>query len=351
MAGNLTEWEKDQIKTIDNLIQKCKLRYYALEREHRLLNTPAPQDVEETLKKGQKESVPKRLRYFAADLYSTLDFLCYLSYCHFKNDGKPSNSAGARNVKFPYKNLKKSDVRGQEDSCEKQRENFAWDHFITIYLYFQPGQFVLVDASTPGRYDRFKKYVLNCQVITKIGPNGQPLQQQDKMEEAATNFNTLHFLRNTTVHRNLVDINVHNGCLYLNLQDGSHEFVPERIPDRDNDPDQWQSIKASPGCWVTIPSFISSRMKNATPKQLLIVTDGILQFVIYTRDELLKIAFPSVDGTDGDIPEFDCGAVRCGESGGVDGVHIGRQPNQRDYSWDEFGQKCDKIRTDDFWAV
>jgi hypothetical protein len=334
MAGNLTQWEKDQIKTIDNLIQKCKLRYYAFEREHLRLNTAAPQDVE-TLKKGLKESVPKRLRYFAADLYSALDYLCYVSYCHFKNDGKPTNSAEARNVKFPYKNLKKSDVDGQEVSCKKQRENFAWDHFITIYLYFQPGQFVLVDASTTERYDRFKRYVLNCQVITKIGADGQPLQQQDQMEEAATNFNTLHYLRNTTVHRNLVDINVHNGWLYLNLLDGSHEFVPERIPDRDNDPDQWQSIEGSR--WVTVPF-------TSTPERLLTVTPNLLRFVINTRDELLEIAY----GPDGDIARFDDDEVRRGLD---DGVHIGRQSNQRDYRWGVFEEKCDVMRTSDLWAV
>ncbi len=345
MAGNLTQWEKDQIKTIDNLIQKCKLRYYAFEREHRLLNTPAPQDVE-TLKKGLIESVPERLRYFAIDLFSALDYLCYLCHCHFKNKGNPSNSGEARKVNFPYKNLQKSDNDPQKTICKGQKESFVWENFKTI---FGIGQ----HASAPERYPRFRQMILNCQVKTKIGADEKPLKQQDKMKKAATDFSILHFLRNITVHRNLVDINVHNGWLYVNLLDGSHEFVPERIPDRDNDPDQWQSIKALPGCWITIPSFISSRMKNGdTPKQLLIVTDEILQFVIYTRDELLKIAFPSVDGTDGDIPEFDRGAVRCGESGGVDGVHIGRQPNQKDYPWDEFGEKCDIIRTAaDLWAV
>ena len=356
MAGNPTQWEKDQIKTIDNLIQKCKLRRYAFEREHRLLNEAAPQDVE-TLKNGLIESVPERLRYFAADLYSALDYLCYLCYCHFKNNGNPSYSPEARNVKFPYKNLKKSnpkksnpkksnpnnpDVDGQEVSFRRQREKFVRDHFTTI---FGPE-----DDSAQERYGRFEEMILNCQVITNIGADGKPLKQQDKMKKAATDFSTLHFLRNITAHRNLVDINVHNGWLYLNLLDGSHEFVPKRIPDRDNDRDQWQSIKGSPGCWITIPSFISSRMQNGDmPKPLLIVTENILDFVIYTRDELLKIAFPSVDGPDGDIPEFDRGAVQCGF---VDGVHIGRQPNQRKYSLDEFGEKCDIIRTHaDLWAV
>ena len=304
MARNLTQWERDQIKTIDKLIQNCKLTYYAFEREHLRLNTAAPQDVD-TLKKGLKESVPERLRDFAADLYSTLHFLCFVCHCHFKNHGNPSNSAEARKVQFPYKNLTKSDDDPQKAICSGQREKFVRDHFTTI---FGPQ-----DTSTQERYDRFKEIILNCQVITNIGADGQPLQQQDQMKEAATNFNTLHFLRNTTVHRNLVDINVHNGWLYRNLLDGSHEFVPKRIPARDKDRRHWQSIKGSPGCWVTVP-FIS------TPEPLLTVIPNLLRFVINTRDELLEIAY----GPDGDIARFDDHEVRRGFD---DGVHIGRQSN------------------------
>ncbi len=352
MAGNLTPWETDQIKTIDNLIQKCKLRYCAFESEHRVLNPATPQDVE-TL----KESVPERLRYFAADLYSALDFLCYVSYCHFKNDGNPSNSAEARNVKFPHtKKLRKLiDVDGQElvsirgQEVRGERGKFVWNNFRTMFTCFQPDEFGPQDASTQQRYDRFEEIILNCQVITNIDEDGQPLQQQDQMEEA-TAFNTLHFLRNTNIHRNLVDNTVHNGWLYVNLLDGSHEFVPQQIPDRENDPRNWQSIEVGqPGCWITIPSFISSRMENGDMlKRLLIVTQNILDFVTNARDELLKIAFPSVYGTDGGIAEFDRHAVRYGLE---DGVHIGRPPNQRDYSWNDFYEKCHVMRTSVFWAV
>ncbi len=324
MAGNLTQWEKDQIKTIDNLIQKCKLRYCAFEREHLRLNKAAPEDVE-TLKKGLKESVAERLRYFAIDLFSALDYLCYLCHCHFKNKGDPSNSGEARTVNFPYKNLQKSDDVPQKTICKGQKESFVWENFKRI---FGIGQ----HASAPERYARFRQMILNCQVKTKIGADEKPLQQQEPMKDAAKYFNTLHFLRNSTAHRNLVDMKVKNGWLYVNLRNKSREFVPERIPDRDNDPDQWQSIKFSLGCWVTVP-FIS------TPEPLLTVTPNLLRFVINTRDELLEIAY----GPDGDIAKFDDDEVRHGLD---DGVYIGRH-----YLWAEFDEKCDVMRTSDLWAV
>ena len=118
MAGNLTQWEKDQIKTIDNLIQKCELRYSEFQSKYddliigHVVDTSEDTSVELRRRAAErigaanylKEWLQQELRYFAIDLYSVLDYLCYLCYCHFKNNGNPSDSPEARNVKFPYKN-------------------------------------------------------------------------------------------------------------------------------------------------------------------------------------------------------------------------------------------------------
>ena len=125
MAGNLNGWEESQIKAIDKLIQKCWLRYYAFEREHFLLNQPAEFNM--------SEHMSERLRYFATDLYSVLDYLCYFCHCHYKNNRQPSYSKEARNVKFPYKELKTSDVPAMEESCRNKTERFLSEHFNTIF--------------------------------------------------------------------------------------------------------------------------------------------------------------------------------------------------------------------------
>ncbi len=289
MARNLTQWEKDQIKDIDNLIENCKLIYSEFRSEcirFILLKIGAANDL--------KESLRQKLRRLVIDLYSALDYLCYLCYCHFKNNGNPSDSPEARNVKFPYKNLKKSDVDGQEVNFRRQREKFVRDHFTTI---FGPQ-----DASTQERYDRFEEIILNCQVITNIGADGQPLQQQVQMEEAATCFNALHYLRNTNIHRNPVDIEVEDGWLYVDL-DMNFEIVRERIPARENDP-YWESFQVCSVCCIAIPSFMEGMENGKKPRPLLSVTENILDFVINTRNELLEIAFPHVDGLDGDILKF-----------------------------------------------
>ncbi|CAB4008932.1 Hypothetical predicted protein [Paramuricea clavata] len=256
MAVNLTQWEKDQVKAIDNLIQKCKLRNIAFEREQYKLNILLNQNAAvETFVERLYEQVPQRLRHFATDLYSALDFLCYLCYCHFKNNGNPIHDSAARNVSFRrHKNLKRSDVAAQEDSCSSKRREFVWREFTTVLTCLPQDGFGPLDEVTQQKYNPFKEIILGCQIITKIGGDGQPVQPQPDQLDEAKYFNRLHYLRNTTVHCNFVQINVQNGWLYFNRQDGSHEISAVPIPDRDNDPVNWESFPVHPGYWIPVPS-------------------------------------------------------------------------------------------------
>ena len=84
-----TAWEREEVEKIDKLLRRCQLRQIAFEEQHcRIKEIPS------------EEMVSERLRYFATDLYSVLDYLCYLVYCHFRNGGRLSDSPEARNVKF-----------------------------------------------------------------------------------------------------------------------------------------------------------------------------------------------------------------------------------------------------------
>ena len=333
MAGNLNGWEESQIKAIDKLIQKCWLRYYAFEREHVLLNQPAKFNMSEE----RKEHMSERLRYFATDLYSVLDYLCYFCHCHFKNNHQPSYSKEARNVKFPYKELKTSDVPAMETSCENKTEKFLSEHFNTIFG--SPD-----DEASRLRYEDFKKFIRSFQVVTRVDGQGNPVLQNQQPEQTvnAKNFNILHYLRNTTVHRNLIDIAVENAWLYVNLQDGSHQIsveMPERIDDRRN----WQSIRVVPGCWITLPSAGSNGLETKT---LLSVLSELLKFVKTAVQNLLSIAFSD------QIPEYHHDTVRTGLD---DGVHIdpdGDRRNTVNYTWAQFEERC-YIHEDNsyLWAV
>lgn len=312
-----------QVKAIDNLINECRLRYFAFEREHRLLNTDGFTMSE--------ERVSQRLRYFATDLYSVLDYLCYLCYCHYKNNGNPNNSREARNVKFPYKELKISDVLAMNNSWKKRTRQFVEQHFNTIFnnTGLQPDEF---DEATRQLYNAFEEFILSCQIVTKVDGQENPVPQDEQppQRDNAKNFNTLHYLRNTTVHRNLIDIAVERAWLYVNLRDGSHE-VSVKIPQRIADSQNWQSIEVSPGCWITPPSVGSVGLETETVA-LLVILPKLLNFVIDTRNSLLQTAFSD------QIAEFNRDTVRRGLNDGVRIDQNGDGINIITYNWTKFDE-------------
>ena len=177
--------------------------------------------------------------------------------------------------------------------------------------------------------------------MTKVDgqENAVPQNEQPDQTDEAKNFNILHYLRNTTVHRNLIDIAVENAWLYVNLQDGSHEISVE-MPERIDDPQNWQSIQVGPGCWITLPSVGSNRFEAT---RLLIILEGLLHFLINTRNGLLRMV------SDG-IPEYNRDTVRRGLN---DGVRIDLDDDEDGLiTWDEFDEKC-YIHEDNsyLWAV
>ncbi|XP_028391300.1 uncharacterized protein LOC114516117 [Dendronephthya gigantea] len=357
MAVNITEWEKSAIANIDNLINKCKLRMFAFEREHLMLTQNAGVDP---LALMIQDRAPQRLRYFATDLYSALDYLCYLCHCHYQNEGRPSYSQEARNVNFPYKILRETTAGGQREVCEKKANNFAKKRFETIFGPLDgaeaggpapgaeaggpapgaeaggpaPGAEAGGPAPNQNMLNEFKQIILRCQIKTKIDGSGSLCDQQGTPNDAARDFNTLHILRNTAVHRNLVFVNVKPGKLYFNRREGYHEVKPGEIPERENNPELWQSFPSNPGCWITVPPLGPRR--DYTQEKILEVAIRLVDFVKDTRDDLLQLAFPHHYGTGENfsVRPFDNGKVRRGMD---DGVYIGNNPH---YSWDKFDQAC-----------
>ena len=272
MAGDLTEWENSQIEAIDKLIQKCHLRSVAFQREHSLLDNPEFIISEELMS--------ERLRYFATDLRSVLDYLCYFRYCHNKNEGKPSDSQEARNVNFSYNELR-----------------------------------MIFDVPLDGQ--------------------GQPFEQSVE----AKRFNTLRYLRNITVHRNLIHSEMPKVWSYENLLDGTREFTTERKEERIRNSNIWKSVEFSKGCWITLPADCLEDILKDRKEALLIILDRLLRFVIKTRNKMLAMV-------SGQIYEYNHDRVRSGSDTGV------QIRGDRNYTWDKFDEKCG-IKDDGscLWAV
>jgi hypothetical protein len=270
--------------------------------------------------------------------------LCYLSYCHYNNNGKPSFSTEARNANFPYKNLKISDHPEQD-----KRSKFVWDKLKTIFGKEQnPDGHSDDEASVVQMFHRLSEIITNCQILTKVGGNGLALAatEQPKPSEDARDFSTLHFLRNVAVHRNMVDVAVKLGRLYINLTEGWHETTTDVRDDRENNPN-WQSIPIDPGFWIIVPP-VALNGQDHTAEPLLKVVPRLISFVKRTRDALLQLAFPQHYNTIGGIPPFHDDKVRRGLN---DGVRIGQEYHS---PWENFDEKC-YINNDNFdsnlWAV
>ena len=306
-----TAWEREEVEKIDKLLRRCQLRQIAFEEQHRRIKEIPSQEL-----------VSERLRYFATDLYSVLDYLCYLVYCHFRNGGRFSLSPEARNVKFPFKlNLRRSDVPGQETWSSKQ---------FRILIGVPIGPY---DQTTNDLLPWWQELILNCQIMTEVDADGHVIPQPEQTEDAKT-FRALHYLRNCTVHRGLVTATVKNGVLYYNKQAGSHEVVHGRIDERENDPD-WQSLEVTPTYWIEIPPEGNdvSRFQSITT-----VASRLLAFVRNIRKSILDAVFPyhflNLDDRDrNDRVRF----------GLVDGLYIG------DRHYPDFREEI--VKEFDLWAV
>ena len=279
-----TKWEHGQINYIDKLLQRCKLRKIAFERQQNRIH-----------QNQSEELVSERLRYFATDLYSVLDYMCYLLFCHFNNNGNRSDSPHARRVNFPspMPGRSRSEIEASVDGRLKVFTNN-------------------MDVANP-MYVQLRELILNC-LTTEGGANGgggQPPSIEVRSLKA------LHYLRNCTVHRNLVTASARDGVLYYNQNNGSHEILPGRINERENDPNgEWVGIEIHPAYWVEIPT------EDNTFKPITVVAPDLFNLVKNIRDNILRCVFPPV------FPGFDQSEWSV-DFGLEDGLRIGPPPRSR----------------------
>ena len=307
------------IEKIDKLLQRCQLREIAFEEQKRRIT-----EIQ------SEELVAQRLRYFAIDLYSVLDYLCYLSYCHFNNNGSPIDDAEARNVKFPYKSdLRSSENQGQEIAFKLQRDNFVSTQLGNLGL---PGDIT----------SEFGKLIMRCQIITKVKGDGTtPVPKQPERDDAK-NFRVLHWIRNNTVHRDLVAAVVaQNAYLCYKKEDKSHKIEPGILTKEElnanYNPKFWEVIESKePSYWIEIPPMGEFYQRF---EPVVRIANLLLKFVIKMRNKWLKLVFNN------EFPEFAEGTrnVRC-ENGNV---HVGTTQ----FSLNEFDAIMTLINTFDLFFV
>ncbi|KAJ7369852.1 hypothetical protein OS493_035928 [Desmophyllum pertusum] len=187
----LTDWERNQIQAMDTLLRNCEIRNAEFNIKHHLLNQNEP-------------NVPTadewaRFRSFTIDLYSVLDYICYLLFCHFQNGGQPDFSSRSRNVKFPYtERLRKSESPGQENGAKQNRERWRQEQMQIIFGYgpFQEQEYRL--------YDYVSNSLLEVQHIKEVDAAGNIIGGNPEEGSVVESFNLLHFYRNYSAHRDFI---------------------------------------------------------------------------------------------------------------------------------------------------
>ena len=90
--SSLTDWETDHLENVHLLLEQARQSYLYFE--------------EKELRSGKEvDCRPKedwlKFRGIVYDLYSVLDYVYYLLYCHFCNKGEPDLSQKKRSFRLP----------------------------------------------------------------------------------------------------------------------------------------------------------------------------------------------------------------------------------------------------------
>ena len=316
------------VDAIDFLLREARVCCFQLQCIHSLLNDD-PNWENEEWRRRMEANTAMIFRDMVSYLYSVLDSIYYFLYCHFQNNGTVSFTNAAFNIKQPINlGLKYSQNPGRDNGpeCKRKRNDWVEDRCEEIFgaQYYQNDNLSSRLADLRG----FQNYLLSIQAITEVndaggvvlGGNGgvklvsacnilhpdpqagpdrrfnptsidfQELPSVENMDywNEAMIFNLLHFFRNFTTHRTLIECQTRDG--YLNVDTGDFRPVDEN---RQLDPAQW--IRIARGSWIKVPELSHLRHRGRVDPitfyklPMLRVCSKLMDFVRVQRHNLLII--------------------------------------------------------------
>ena len=238
-------------------------------------------------------------RNMMSSLYSVLDQVYYFLYCYYQNNGQTSFGAQAFQTNAPCKqNLKWSaDVTTEKQQWSGTRKKWLDDW---CNLIFGP--------ANPQHMDWFRSNLLSLQAVREVNNAGQPVKNHGEISlmyfsdgevhpllstkdmddwRDVTWFNLLHFYRNFTTHRTLLQTVTDTGYS-LN----SSTFAPEHTLSAEQiNNGEWFPV--AKGHFIMVPELSHLRDKDRTDppkfymKPLLRVCSHLFSFVKTQRNNLV----------------------------------------------------------------
>ena len=308
------------VDAIDLMLRQAQVCNAQLQCIHYLLNQDPNAENEEWRRK-MATNTALIFRDMVSYLYSVLDSVFYFLYCHFQNNGTVSYTSASCNINQPIaQKLQYSQNIGRDASCKDKRNEqvekwceaiFGADYYNKIEL---------------AKIRRFQKNLLSIQVITEVSGNGDavlddtgdvilrracniqleerqavpfnPTSVEFKLLPSVQNINNwneamilnlLHFFRNFTTHRTVIECKEMRGHLNLDTM----EYMPSERESSDTTKLQWIVIKE--GSWIKVPELRHLRQKQRSYPitfynfPVVSVCHKFFRFVQGQRDRLLAI--------------------------------------------------------------
>lgn len=287
------------VDAINLVLREARVCFCQLECIHDLLNSDPNRENEEW-RRNMEANIAMIFRDIMSYLYSVLDHIFFFLYCHFQNNGKVSFANAVFKIKQPMEqSLKFSRSPDQEVKCKKNRNDWVEKECRKIFgdKYYQNKDL----NSNLENLREFQKALLSIQAIQEVDEDGavvnsaqiagpklmhahkiehrqdpalagidhpadgdlkfnpicefEEIQSVEELDNwnVATTFNLLHFFRNFTSHRTLIECPTKPG--YLN-QD-TMEFRPGDDGQKSSD-----EIFIGEGSWIWIPELSHLRDKG-----------------------------------------------------------------------------------------
>ena len=262
-----TEWERKQLESIELFLkQAIQAIDYFIEKNKSLRDTELVEDTD-------RSADWLKFRGIVLDLYSVLDYVWYLLYCHFSNEGQPDFSDKGCGLGFPYKKngIKCSETREHDQTRKflKEKLEKIWDDKIGEETHFWKEIGAIIVDMQPKK------------IVSSSGASVTGTENAKIQPGVQESFALLHYYRNCAAHKDLITFTSRKSVIEINQS----TRVTRLVTSTEKRPGYFYMDLDKPGFWIQLPSSISE------PSRLLVdVLTQLQDFVVNTASQLLRSA-------------------------------------------------------------
>ncbi len=264
-----TEWEGKQLESIELFLKKAIEAIDCFtEKNKSLRESESDEDID-------RSADWLKFREIVLDLYSVLDYVWYLLYCHFSNGGEPDFSDKGCVLGFPYKKrgIKCSEApeHDQKGKFVKEKLKMIWGDKIGEETHF---------------WKEIGEIIHSVQPKMIIGRSGAPETGKAVIQPGdEESFALLYYYRNCAAHKDLIRFMLRNSVIEIDQSTRVTRLVTSTAR-RD---DCFYMELDRPGFWIQLPSIAS--VSDREPSRLLVdVLTQLRKFVVSTASQLLRSA-------------------------------------------------------------